>query len=281
MDKPHNVQIEFVRGCNRRCDFCAIDVVQNKRLVMDMNLLADIAQKISVFDPIRIEFAMRGEPLIAGAEKIGQAVSILRMLNPKSSISLSTNGDILFSGVLNKHKYINAFFQNGGNTLIINNYDAGSRAKRMRRMDDVFYAKYLHPEDGFSPWSRRHPKERCIVFLEEITQSQSNLTRKLTNQGGNIGKVPKEPLKKMCVHPFREISIFADGGMPICCRDWSELSVMKNILHINDLSYYWNYDAELNKLRRQLLNKDRSHPVCRSCDYFGGMRQGLIKKGIK
>jgi radical SAM protein with 4Fe4S-binding SPASM domain len=275
MEKPHNIQIELVRGCNRHCSFCAIGVVPKKFEIMSMETLAAIAEKVSCFDPIRIEFAMRGEPFIAGDRVIGESVSILRALCKGSSISLSTNGDILFKG--NYQKSITSFFSSGGNILIVNNYDAGLREKRLLLLNEGTAVPVLKfPESGFSPWTRCKPNTRVIVLMECIEDNQSKLTRKLTNQGGNVGKVLDKPLNKKCVHPFRELVFFVDGSIPMCCRDWKEECLLGNINNFETIHDAWE-NTKFRELREALIKGDRTrNVVCKKCNYFGGMRQGLV-----
>lgn len=280
IQKPYNVQIELVRGCNFACDFCAIHTVPKAKHYMEMKVAVRIAKELSAFDPIRIEFAMRSEPTLH--PKMNMITKIIRNYNPKSQITLTTNGSML-----TKERLVE-FFKFGGNIAIVDCYAKKSYEIYLKRFEDLGYKIYDLYTDDFNPWHRHSPDTKAIVMIKDFADGidGKKRSRVLINQAGNVdfsltkkyGLEPLvEPLKKKCTHPFREIAFFSNGNISICCRDWSEKFVLHNIMDGN-LKNYWYNDENLNKARLLLYNKDRDFGICKTCDYHGGMRIGFLPK---
>jgi len=272
--RPYSAQIELVRGCNRKCDFCAIHCLPSEIVFMPDDIILKTAQELAAFDPLRIELAMRGEPTLH--PKWIEYVKILRDHLPKSSIMLCTNGIKLTP------KKVEQFWEAGGNVAYIDCYD-GTYLNT--------WSEYLHlnPKDFYTdkcnPYHRKKPEEKILLLMDDLGENnRKTQNRVIVNQAGNVswdlvekyGVFPlKEPLEKVCVNPFREIVIHYDGKIPLCCRDWREKNILYHITKGN-LEDYWYNDPELNKIRRMLKNKNRNHGICKVCDFKGGMRIGIL-----
>jgi len=275
--KPNSVQVELSRGCNRRCRFCGIHSVPDKIEFMTPHMASCIAIELKGFDPIRLEFALRGEPLLN--PWFISIVRVFRRALPKSQLSVTTNGDKLSLSLAKE------FFLAGGNIILADCYDGGSFEERMaafRNLKPLDYYKM-----NFKPYHRHHPREtKHLIFIDDLAKRHGeSMTRPLINLAGNVkwelvhelGLTPlSQPLEKMCVRPFRELSIFYNGLVPLCCLDWREETILFRIHSDCDLSGFWQRSEMLNRIRTLLFNKDRGFGICSRCDIPSGIRPGLV-----
>lgn len=273
MNKPYVAQVELTRGCNMSCTFCAIDSVPKERKYMNTMIATKTAYELSVFDPIRIEFSLRGEPTLN--PNWLQIVEIFRQYNPKSQITLATNGTKITP------KEASIFYGIGGNILILDAY-----GKSKMKLTSRF--KKFHPIDYYSglfnPYHKHPASTKKLIIIDDLKRRDNEKqTRKILNQAGNVnyakcGLEPlSEPLQNRCVHPFREINIFWNGDIPICCRDWKEETILWNVKK-GHLKEYWEKNNVLNAYRYLLFHRNREYGICQRCDYNGGMRVGLIEQ---
>lgn len=285
LHKPYNCQIELVRGCNFNCDFCAIEVVPKAKAWMTMDTAIIAAKQLRAFDPIRIEYAMRGEPVLH--PQLVEITQVMRKYCKKSQIVLTTNGSLL------KREVAQKFFEVGGNIIIMDCYGKGSFDVYYKRLKGITFDNVeiqlmdFYEQSGYSPWHRHSPDHKMIVMMRDLAElTGKKISRTINNQAGNVDfeKVKKfgvkplqKPLEKKCSHPFREIVIFYDGKVPVCCRDWSEQAILFDIRKGN-LRNYWFTNRKLNAARLLTYNKKRNFGICQKCDYSGGMRLGLLPK---
>lgn len=275
--KPWNCQVELVRGCNYRCDFCAIQVVPKEPAFMMIDTFINSMIGLSNFDPIRLEFAMRGEPTMH--PELISFTYIARSFLEKSQITLTTNGHLLTEVMAQR------FFSAGGNIIVVDCYH-NTFDKYMERFKKFKVCDFHR--GTFNPWHRHGPKEKAIVLVEDIGCTDGKRQRVIINQAGNVDwdKVKKyglrpleKPLKKKCVHPFREIAIFYNGNVSICCRDWKEEHIIFNVDR-DSIKRQWHQNTEWERVRKELYNKRRENvDICKRCDFHGGFRFGFLPKG--
>ena len=97
----------------------------------------------------------------------------------------------------------------------------------------------------------------------------------LHNHAGNIDydtnnlKPIKEPLKEPCLRPFRDIAIFYNGDVALCCDDGG-LDMKLGNLVTDSFMGVWDSD-KLNSIRRNLLADKRIFKPCSRCDYIEGI----------
>ena len=244
---------------------------------MSIPTVIKIAEQLQKFDPIRITYAQRGEPTLN--KDWVKITKILREHLPQSQILCTTNGTKLDT------KNINAFFKNGGNILLVDCYQ-DSLNKRMEEWKKFNPIDYYDKNNKFNPFCRNSPNEKRLILLDNIMENnKKKSTRVIWNMGGNVDynkveqygvKPLKEPLEKKCTYPFRELTIHYDGEVAFCCMDGGEDFKLGNI-HNQTIEQIW-YSPRYNIARLLLYNKKRWFAPCKNCDYFGGMRQGLIPK---
>jgi len=214
---------------------------------------------------------MRGEPLLN--PNFLEIVKILREHLPRSKIITTTNGDRLTPELARE------YFKIGGNILLIDCYD-----KKIIK----YYQLYseLNPQIVDEPGNKPYtPKTRTKTYLiRNITQTNTP-TRKLSNLAGNMTKKAQQkykqeiqtPLKQICTRPHGELIIFYNGKIGLCCHDGNMKQTLWDIQK-GKLKQYWNQNQKLNKIRTELKNGNRTNPLCKQCNYFGGEKNRLKKE---
>lgn len=283
LTKPWRISIEQTFGCDNRCPMCYKQVLNKPKgeyEYLTPNTALEISKKIKKanWDNLRIEFDLRGEPTLN--PYLCQNIKIIRDNLPKSQLTLYTNGN-----TFNKQK-AHSFFKNGGNIIIMDCYKNDLQQRKKEYSKDFVVYDYYNGE--FNPFLKHSPKTKVICLMDNImTRNGEKRTRLILNQAGNVDwnkvkkfglKPLKQPLKKKCVKPFRELIINYQGNIVLCCHDGEPTHILGNIYNINDLKDFWHNNYKLNIIRLLLYNKYRNFPLCSSCNYHGGMRQGLLPK---
>jgi len=130
--RPWVVQPELVQGCSMRfgkgpgglCSFCGITAIRKgpgNYLYMTVMTAQRLAEQIAEFCPnARVEFAMRGEPLMNPNHN--QIFSIFRLMLPDTSLMVTTNGDTLRSTETNPTRMqdkLDSLFNAGINLVLL------------------------------------------------------------------------------------------------------------------------------------------------------------------
>jgi len=204
-----------------RCGFCGIRSIPEEIKHMTVNTAIQTAKAISVFDPVRIEIGIRGEPTLN--PDIFKIVAVLRKYNPQSYILVATNGVKLTAD------WVKNYFSAGGNVVFVDTYGKtyNKLFSKLREFNPVDYY-----EDDFNPYHKHPPGIKKVVLVRDISEMDGvKRTRIVFNLAGNVnweiakeyGLEPlKEPVNKRCTYPFRQIDVGWDGGIQICCVDWRQ-----------------------------------------------------------
>ena len=268
--RPNNVAFELVRGCNMACSFCGIHAIPKEKKYMDMNTLCAALFQMKEWDPIRIDFCARGEATLH--PEFAEAVHLARTFMPKSWISTTTNG-VLLTRELAKELYVA-----GINVINVDCY--GNTFDKYVQRHGGLVPMHVFGESDFNPFNRHSHKLRAMVLFRDIGKHDAEQPqRRLTNVAGNArAKGPlKEPLKKVCVDPFRVLTVWWNGDVPLCCRDYCEEETLFNIEEDN-IVREWYHNPKLEEARRRLIKGDRAWGICQRCDWHGGFMKGLIFK---
>jgi hypothetical protein len=281
MHNPYAIRIEAVRGCTQRCPFCSLSAMDWKDepfKFMDFGMFQHACNELSTWLPKhRMEWAERGEPTMH--PKLIDMVAYARQTLPKAQLTITTNGDKQLSKQINFREYVLELFQAGANIIMLDCY----WQERYDEMTAMFPEAKDFFADEIHPYTYRNPKYKEIIIVD-ATPGKSNTIRWYQNQGGTVDiqmaaragfEIPivTEPLQKMCVKPFRELSLHWDGTVPICCNDWLDVAVAGRF---PDVSLEELWFGELNRFRRPLLNKDRAAlSPCDKCSERSGFRVGL------
>lgn len=267
----NTISVEISAACNRRCKFCPVSVYQRpEELMSEVTFGAIIGELASLKYRGRLEFYIYNEPLKNKShfEKLArQARATL-----KATLMVSTNGDYMRSV-----EDLEWLYGLGVNQVVLNAYTA----KR--------YPVFLEWQ---SEYERRHGKLMDTVY-SAIPQGARALkvydksdgenfgsgVFSLQNRAGSIPEflpIPKEPLKRMCVKPFRLLNINWRGEAMICCNDYYA-DVPAGRVPEQTLMQIWNGPI-FAAYRKKLLQQDRSLPLCRTCDCHSGAYPANVDK---
>lgn len=266
---PWSIQIELTHGCNRHCDFCYKQVLEkNRPEFMSVRMAERTAHEISIFNPTRLKFALRGEPTLNPYWH--NIIHIFHKKLPDSQIILTTNGDHLTT------MDITQYYEEGGNTLLVDCYNKPQLLGRARQWQE--HQPLIQPEPGNKPYQIK-PDTHNLILITPPTVTGTT-TRKLSNMAGNITPEAIEkyeqhhttPLEISCSRPFGEMNILHDGTITYCCHDGG---VEYPLWHIDkgNLYFYWNHHPMLQYIRQQLYQYNRNHTLCQHCNYWGGEKQ--------
>jgi organic radical activating enzyme len=275
--KPYLINIEFVRGCNLRCGFCGVHSMPKDFKYINIVTLMKIIKEIKVWDGCRISINVRGEPTLH--KDWINMIKLIRDEMPKSTIGIISNGNKITV------KDIKRFFKSGGNVFLMDCYN-NSYNQRKEAFKELKPIDYYNSD--FKYYQKQNPdKTHVLILCDDISEHNSDRKdRTLFNWAGNIPenaykkygiKKLKSPLKKKCTRPFRELTLFYDGTVAICCYDWQNRTKLWNI-NKKMLKRFWEDNPMMHSIRGLLYNKDRDFGICKDCDYDGGAYMGFLPK---
>ena len=283
--QPWSVQIELVEGCNRICGFCGLNDIRTKpgnyKYMTEDTLAAALSGAVDLCPTARFEFAMHGEPLMHKNWK-RMITSARLMLGPKPQIMVTTNGKIMAGRM---QKVIDDLWGAGVDFIMMDTYhperlDLQKEAYELTGCRVADFYDELAPS-GWSPWANHRRKTRRLVCIMDDLgmRDGEHPSRSVHNHtGGNPqGAVLREPLRKTCTKPFREVTICWDGEVRLCCEDWVGRYVCGNVNSENSLRKIW-YGDEFRAARAKLQNKERDFGACQKCDVGSGGRSGLLPR---
>lgn len=295
--KPWCIQPELVEGCSMRhgsgigglCHFCGLQAIRSgpgNYRYMSLDTASKIADDLMEYCPKpRIEFAMRGEPLMNPDHlKIFRA---FRNRLPKAQMMVTTNGDTLRGRLAEK---ADGIFEAGINFILMDTYYPSARRNALRNeawslntirnfeIEVVDYFGEWMPE-GKSPYHNHGNKiQRTIVLMDDLsardgehgsrlvkTHAGSNPTRQITHEF---------PYKRNCGRPFREMTFTWDGYFTLCCDDWKREYIIGNI-DDHTVERLWCH-PKVEAARARLMQKDRAWGPCQLCDAPTAPRTGLL-----
>lgn len=267
----NTIALEINALCNRRCSFCPVAYNHRPDERMDWRLLDKSFDELSRLKYAgRIEFYIYSEPT-KDFEWLLKCLCDARRAVPRACLMIATNGDYL-RGPDN----IMRLYDAGLNQLLINCYSPGLYEKRLAWLQalpsDV-------QQDG-SVYSYIGPRRHVVNMLDKSDPSKfgSGVFR-IINRAGNIPAFAAplaEPVNRMCVKPFRLLNINWKGDALVCCNDYHAAHSYGN-LRTSTLVDLWNSPV-MNEYRRRLYKKDRSAPLCRTCDCHAGAYPHMVEK---
>jgi Iron-sulfur cluster-binding domain len=285
-----------------RCVFCALrhqTWAEEKYEYIGMDLWRRYVDAVAVWRPkVRVEIANRGEPTLY--PEFLELIAVGRKALPQAQFLVSTNGDLSDDIGLSAFKdFVHEALAAGVNGFLLDCYTP----KRLRDFQELFAgeAGLFFGDDpskaGLNPYPYRGPEWKALIIKDAVPQKptetgglfrepKENVILHYHNQGGlawvdgpaakiypNVTPL-KEPLKRMCVRAFREMPMWYDGSVPICCDDWAAKHIIGKFPD-KSLQELWDaYDPE----RRHLLKGDRAAlEPCNKCNERAGTRWGLEK----
>lgn len=267
----NTISVEISAACNRRCKFCPVSVYQRpEELMSEITFGAIIGELASLKYRGRFEFYIYNEPLKNKSHFERLAIQARAML--KATLMVSTNGDYMKSV-----EDLEWLYGLGINQVVLNAYTAkrypvflewqGEYERRHGKLIDTVYSPI--------PQGARALK----VYDKSDGENFGSGVFSLQNRAGSIPEflpIPKEPLKRMCVKPFRLLNINWRGEAMICCNDYYA-DVSAGRVPEQTLMRIWNGPV-FSAYRKKLLKQDRSLPLCRTCDCHSGAYPANVDK---
>jgi radical SAM protein with 4Fe4S-binding SPASM domain len=241
---------------------------------MDADLFNKALQDLAVLDYRgRIEFYIYNEPC-KDMPWLLQCISTAHAVVPRACLMIATNGDYLRgAGSIMK------LYDAGLNQLLINCYSPGLYEKRQEWLAQL-PAEISRDGGTYSYVNPRGRENRTIAMLDKSSpEIFGKGIFRIQNRAGNIAPfMPalSEPVSRMCTKPFRLLNINWEGDALICCNDYAAAHSFGNLRDMT-LTQLWN-NPVINEYRRRLYNKDRSAPMCRTCDCPAGAYAWSIEK---
>lgn len=276
---PFAIQIELTKGCNLQCGFCGINGFQERPnqsfSFMSTQTAKALADQIRDAEwTSRIEFAMHGEPTMN--QQWLDIISIFRDRLSNQLMVTTNGGGIVKTNAI--HSTISQFFANGGDKLVIDEYERINFAEKIRRAIDVLELEengvnvYEYPRQPQGNPHRRN-KDRFICFIAPINLNSKGTHASLGNHCGSGGDIDLT-VNQRCAKPFRELSVCWDGSINLCCNDFIGEFTAGDIC-LEDISEIWN-NKFFKSARKFLMVPDRNAlRPCRGCSHKS-YRNGLL-----
>lgn len=282
----HMIAIETASMCNRACVFCPNHERTRPDEYMEGVVITKILEELRELSfNGRITNYIYNEPM-----RDDRALAIIERMAttvPRAHVMVSTNGDYFRSP-----RDIEAVFTAGARQLLINIYNAtdgtaspgaGIRRAAARAKKISGWLEELDVDtkgDIYGPAPKGARRAR-IEHKYGIRPDSKKLGEKfeLQNRSGGISwfkAALTEPLKAMCVRPWRDFNINWKGDAILCCNDFYGKIVLGNVMK-ETLVDLWN-SPKMNDYRRHLQDKDRNLPLCATCDYRGGAYRHLVER---
>ena len=264
----NTIAIEITAACNRRCKFCPVSVYQRPDETMPEQVFQAILGELNHINYAgRIEFYIYNEPL-KNKDHLAYCAKQTSAAVPRATLMISTNGDYLKGP-----EDIEWIFSIGVNQIVLNAYSPQQYPKFMewkRTLEDT------HGPLSETVYSKIPRNAKALkVYDKSDSSSFGDGVFAITNRAGNIPEFLSatcEPVSRMCVKPFRLLNINWRGEAIICCNDYYA-DVPCGTVPEQSLIEIWEGPI-FAAYRKKLLNKERTLPMCRSCDCHSGAYPG-------
>ena len=261
----NTISVEIGSLCNRKCKFCPVAYnTRPKERMAEQTINAVIKELHHLKYSGRIEWYIYNEPCME-MDWLKQVASYAKEQVPKATQMIATNGDYFKNGSAD----LLSLYDYGIQQILVNCYTKGLYAKREHWLEE---AKQAGIEVGGAIYSPVPRNKRTLQMLDKSnSETFGSGIFQITNRAGNITDyVPaiQQPLERMCVRPFRILNINWKGEAMVCCNDY-HADVPVGSVPKQSLVNLWNSPI-LNTYREHLLRKDRSLPLCKSCDCHSG-----------
>lgn len=288
--------IETGAVCNRSCSFCPVShAPREEDEFMSIGMFDHIIDQLVMMNyKNRIALYSYNEPL--RDLRLHDLIRNVRSRLPRTCIMINSNGDYFKTP-----EDIASLYHAGLNQMQINIYSSADGSGKAEKIASGIanaqkrYTKMKEMVDSLT-WLDQEAsiyqhiganKTACQVVpkwdfqptVEHFNDMPSqkhgiSVRHHIANRAGNIPNfMPAltEPLKKMCIRPFRAMTINWRGDVILCCNDYHASASTGNVMD-RSLIELWN-DPRYHAYRVKLQAKDRNIHLCDTCDYNGGFYQ--------
>jgi hypothetical protein len=268
----NTIALEINAMCNRHCAFCPVAYNTRPDERMDWGLYTKCLRELGELKYTgRIELYIYNEP-VRDFDWLLTCLREARTMAPRATLMIASNGDYLRGS-----ERIAQMYSAGLNQLLINCYSPGLYEKRQTWIDAVrTYGVMVSPK----VYAASGPRSRIVHMMDKssVDTFGSGVFR-IVNRAGNITPflpAAQEPLKRMCVKPWRIFNINWRGQALVCCMDYHAQHSFSTVKD-STLVELWNHPI-MNTYRKRLYAKDRSTPLCSKCDCHAGAYPHMVAK---
>lgn len=237
------IEINPSERCTRHCDFCPRGHgYKNESKFLSIGTSARLATELNRLNyGGDIHLAGFGEPLLN--TRLIDNISIMRQILPNNRIALTTNGDVLVDGYLNK--LLNA----GVSFIVVSCYEK-SRANEMTE---------LFESHNFKNYDLRE-------FWYDKNQTTEDFIKD-KNFNNRAGYIQEGTSSNPCYLPFYKMFIDWNGDVLLCCNDWNKTVKAGNV-NKKPLDELW-HGKTFNAIRDNLKVGNRCDKPCDKCNVQG------------
>ena len=285
LNTPYSIQVETIKACNFRCNYCAYSSLKIEPYVMQLDVFKNISNSLCKF-PNKIKnfvFSGLGEPLIN--KDIFKMISLIKNTDHVENTTVLTNGSLLnennidnilntyideirisLQGITEEDYYkicgykinfkefvdnIEYLYKNRGNTKIALKIAdiAIDTEDKQKKFFELFEDKadYLIIQ-------KISPLQNIVDYSNIISDYSKGVYLE-----GNIDCL-------VCPQPFYSMQILADGRVVPCCSLNLDSPTIGNI-NSKNIYEIWN-DNKLRDLRIRMLKVNKNLiDGCKNCNY--------------
>jgi len=238
INRFHEVDIETISECTRRCSYCPLSVDKNYK---------GILMKEEVFYKIIDELAK---------------------IKFKGNICLSNYGEPLLDKRLEKLIfYIRTKLR--GNINKIFTYSNGDlitleRFRNLRKAG-LTYIKFTQHGKEISKNLKEFFENATPEDLKHVKFKNLTTESNLTNRGGSVNVEKRRKKSRFCRGPMNVLTITANGEVALCCNDYYRTVKLGDVSK-ETIMEIWN-KPHYKKIRNELANGIIKAPVCKACVY--------------
>ena len=275
-DFPRYVSIETYSACNSKCTFCPHPLLDKNRSPKRMSdiVFEKIIKECSIYDDLQmITLSFQNEPLMDQTlfDKISYVRNVTR---EKPKICIVTNGSLLTSVRLNK------LLQNPPDILKISVYGIDKETYE-KTMIGLNFEKTINNIRNLIALTQNMEKPKIqinVVYTDEIDKTgiqkisqywmEKGLKPHFMNVENRAGTLMNKKqtfsnnkwrVRTWCQRPMKQLSIFPNGDVVLCCADWKREVILGNVSN-KTLREIWfgntinHYRSKLNKGEIKDLN---------------------------
>ena len=247
------VEVETINKCNGVCSFCPNNRRTDKRpaQVMREDVFRKIVTDLAAWDYNGIFFFNgNNEPFLD--KSICDRIDYVRKMLPRARLEIFTNGTLLTDAILDR-------IAGKLDLLLINNYCEDYTLNEGSKRAIAHYRANRE----------KYGDMEVIVEYRYVRQL-------LTNRGGEAPnkKNSSRIYRSLCLVPFEESYIFADGVMGLCCNETRRLVEFGSVTE-NDIFDLFN-SPRLQEIRRQLAQGRDHCEFCKYCDFESRGQRGVV-----
>jgi len=227
----HDLHLETIQGCNRKCFFCPNKDIESTGALMSRELFDNlIGQLVEMDFSGHVRPYLMNEPFLD--PRMPEMMRYIRKMVPKALCVVNTNGQLLTTEMARELAGI-------GVKLRISAYEPDT------------LSRFLRAKIGG-------------MWITDYTHTGEKLPASFMNRAGNIDIGGPPPGAGGCAFPCNEMYVRHTGQVVLCCNDWRSAVVMGDanttpLLKIFNNRKYANY-------RKWLGAGERRPPLCSECN---------------